>query len=215
MTTSNTPNTPGGAALAAQRHVAVDQALDDIRRIADAAPLDRAVLARITARLEKLAAQTALFSRADFPPPAAGEGVDAATRYRLNPDDGEDGIALYLNSINPGKTSIPHNHTTWATIVAIEGQEENRIYRRTDDGSDPAVARLVLETQVTVEPGTSVGFLPEDLHSIHVLGDRPTLHFHLYGRPLETLTRRIGVNLETGAVINYNATQMTPSKVAA
>ncbi len=211
MTTSQNDTT----AIAAQRRIAVDQALADIRAIAAAQPLDRAVLARITARLEKLAAHAALFTREDFPPPAASEGVGASTRYRLKPGDGDDDVALYLNSINPGKTSIPHNHTTWATIVAVEGQEENRVYRRTDDGSDPAVARLELEREVTVQPGTSIAFLPEDLHSIHVIGDRPTLHFHLYGQPLETLSRRIGVNLETGAIVNYNATQLQPSKAVA
>ncbi len=211
MTTSQNDTT----AIAAQRRIAVDQALADIRAIAAAQPLDRAVLARITARLEKLAAHAALFTREDFPPPAASEGVGASTRYRLNPGDGDDDVALYLNSINPGKTSIPHNHTTWATIVAVEGQEKNRVYRRTDDGSDPAQARLELEREVTVQPGTSIAFLPEDLHSIHVIGDRPTLHFHLYGQPLETLSRRIGVNLETGAIVNYNATQLQPSKAVA
>jgi predicted metal-dependent enzyme (double-stranded beta helix superfamily) len=211
MTTSQNDTT----AIAAQRRIAVDQALADIRAIAAAQALDRAVLARITARLEKLAANAALFTREDFPPPAASEGVGASTRYRLNPGDGDDDVALYLNSINPGKTSIPHNHTTWATIVAVEGQEENRVYRRTDDGSDPAQARLELEREVTVQPGTSIAFLPDDLHSIHVIGDRPTLHFHLYGQPLETLSRRIGVNLETGAIVNYNATQLQPSKAVA
>jgi hypothetical protein len=68
---------------------------------------------------------------------------------------------------------------------------------------------------VTVQPGTPIAFLPDDLHSIHVIGDAPTLHFHLYGRPLETLSQRIGVNLETGAVVNYNATQLKPSKAVA
>ena len=201
--------------IAAQRRTAVAEALDEIRRIAAGTTLDRATLAVITARLERLATQKALFTRADFPPPAETAGVGASTRYRLNAEDGDDGIALYLNSINPGKTTIPHNHTTWAVIVAIEGQEENRIYRRTDDGSDPAVARLALAHELTVQPGTSVAFLPDDIHSIHVVGDQPTLHFHLYGQPLETLSGRIGVNLETGAVVNYNATQFKPSEVAA
>ena len=85
----------------------------------------------------------------------------------------------------------------------------------TDDGRDPAVARLEIEREVTVQPGTPIAFLPDDLHSIHVIGDEPTLHFHLYGRPLETLSQRIGVNLETGAVVNYNATQLKPSKAVA
>ena len=202
------------APIAEQRRAAIAATLHDIRQITARQTIDRATLARITARLEQLA-HTALFTRDAFPPPAESAGLGASTRYRLNPEDGDDQIALYLNSINPGKTTIPHNHTTWASIVAVEGQEENRIYRRTDDGSNAAVARLELVRELTVQPGTSVAFLPDDIHSIHVVGKQPTLHFHLYGRPLETLSGRIGIDLETGAVLNYNATQFKPSEVAA
>lgn len=199
--------------LLSRRRSAVAATLADIRSIAGATP-DRSALAAIAARLQELAAQKALFPRADFPPPPASEGGGASTRYRLNPDDGDDSIALYLNSINPGKTTIPHNHDTWAVIVAIEGQEENRVYRRIDDGRDAKLARLELARKVTVQPGTAIEFLPDDIHSIHVVGDAPTLHFHCYGRPLETLTGRIGIHPETGEIVNYNATQMKPSRVA-
>lgn len=182
--------------------------------LATGAP-DRAALARIAALLDGLAQRPELFPSATFLPPAESEGVGASTRYRLNPADGDDDIALYLNSINPGKTTVPHNHDTWAVIVAIEGDELNRLYRRTDDGRDPAHAQLVLDREFTVKPGQSIQFLAQDIHSIHVGGTRPTLHFHLYGRPLETLTGRVGFDLATGAVTNYNATQMKPSKVVA
>ena len=110
----------------------------------------------------------------------------------------------------PGKATLPHNHETWAIIVAIEGQELNRVYRREDDGSDPRRASLALEREIVVQPGTSVAFLGEDLHGIRVEGDSPTLHFHLYGRPLESLENRYGVK-DDGSVVNYNKSQMTPS----
>ena len=203
------------SSLALQRQAAVEQTLEDIRQIIGQHPLDRATLAVVTTRLERLAAQKQLFTRAAFPPPATNLGVGASTRYRLNPDDADDDIALYLNSINPGKTTIPHNHTTWAVIVAVEGREDNRVYQRTDDGNDAGHAQLALVRELTVQPGTSINFLPEDIHSIHVVGDEPTLHFHLYGQPLETLSGRIGVDPETGRVVNYNATQFKPSEVAA
>ena len=201
--------------LSEQRRAAVAATLADVRQLtADGAP-DRAALAAVTARLEALAAQRELFTRADFPPPDAGQGVGASTRYRLNADDGDEGLALYLNSILPGKTTQPHNHTTWAVIVAVEGQEVNRLYDRSDDRSNPAQAKIHLAREFTVQPGASIAFLPDDVHSIHVVGDSPTLHFHLYGKPLERLTGRIGIDAETGAITNYNATQFQPSKVAA
>ncbi len=208
MTTS--PST-----ISTQRRQAVDAALDDVRRLIAHGTPDRAALDAITARLEALAAHKALFSRADFPPPAQTAGVGASTRYRLNPDDGDAGLALYLNSINPGKTTAPHDHTTWAVIVAVEGQEVNRLYERTDDRSDPTRAQIRLAREVTVQPGTSIAFLGDDVHSIAVVGTEPTLHFHLYGQPLETLTGRVAIDPDTGAVKNYNAAYFRPSEAVA
>ena len=156
--------------------------------------VDRAALQQIVALLEGLAERRELFNFARFPAPDAATG-DTQFRYRLN-DDGES-PTLYVNSLLPGKATLPHNHETWAIIVAVEGQELNRVYRREDDGSDPARARLVLEQEIVVQ-------------GIRVEGDRPTLHFHLYGRPLESLENRYGVK-DDGSVVNYNKSQMAPS----
>lgn len=210
MTTSS-----ASASISKVRRQAVDATLADVRRLTAQGVPDRATLSAITARLEQLAAQKALFSRADFPPPAETQGVGASTRYRLNPSDGDNGLALYLNSINPGKTTAPHNHTTWAVIVAVEGQEVNRIYERTDDRSDPHHARIHLAREFTVQPGAPIAFLPDDIHSIAVVGTEPTLHFHLYGQPLETLTGRVAIDPETGEVKNYNAAYFRPSEAVA
>ena len=198
--------------IAHQRRLQVRATLADVRRLLAGQALSRDVLARVTERLAQLAAQRELFDSADFPPPTASDGAGASTRYRLNPEDSDEDVALYLNAINPGKTTVPHNHTTWAAIVAIDGDELNRLYRRIDDGTDPARAALALEREVVVRPGQPIAFLPDDIHSIHVTGDEPTLHFHLYGQPLETLSGRIGIDLATGEIVNYNATQMKPGQ---
>ena len=172
--------------------------------------VDRAALQQIVRLLEGLAERRELFNFERFPAPDATTG-ETQFRYRLN-DDGES-PTLYVNSLLPGKATLPHNHETWAIIVAVEGQELNRVYRREDDGSDPARARLALEQEIVVQPGTSVAFLGEDLHGIRVEGDQPTLHFHLYGRPLESLENRYGVK-DDGSVVNYNKSQMAPSIAA-
>ncbi|ADX46746.1 cysteine dioxygenase type I [Paracidovorax avenae ATCC 19860] len=217
MTTTSaaTAATPISASTAERRRQAVDAALADVRRLTARGTPDRAALSAITQRLEQLAAHKDLFSRADFPPPDETAGVGASTRYRLNPADGDGGLALYLNSINPGKTTAPHNHTTWAVIVAVEGQEVNRLYERTDDRSDPARARIHVAREFTVQPGAPIAFLPDDIHSIAVVGTEPTLHFHLYGQPLETLTGRVAIDPDTGEVKNYNAAYFRPSEAVA
>ena len=143
----------------------------------------------------------------EFPSPVPGQG-STAFRYRLN-DDG-DTPTLYMNSLLPGKSTIPHNHETWAIISAVEGQEINYVYGRSDDGCEPGFTTLTLEKEVIVQPGTSISFLGEDLHGIRVEGETPTLHFHLYGLPLESLNGRYGVEAD-GRILNYNASQMAPS----
>lgn len=203
MTTATTHDTRND--VSTQRNDAVQALLADARRIIGEKGVTREALKALSERLLELATQRALFDAADFPPPQPGSG-DTSTRYRLNP--GEDGFALYLNSLLPGKTTIPHNHDTWAVIAAIDGAELNRLYRRLDDGRDPDRAQLELAQEVVVRPGVPIAFLPDDIHSIHVGGAEPTLHFHLYGRPLETLTGRLGFETETGLVVRYNATHM-------
>ncbi|MFM0293925.1 MULTISPECIES: cysteine dioxygenase family protein [Paraburkholderia] len=206
MTTTTTTTTDETRNdLSAQRHEAVQALLADARRIIGENGVRREALKALSERLVELAAQRTLFDATDFPPPQPGSG-DTSTRYRLNP--GEDGFALYLNSLLPGKTTIPHNHDTWAVIAAIDGAELNRLYRRIDDGRDPDRAQLELAQEVVVRPGVPIAFLPDEIHSIHVGGAEPTLHFHLYGRPLETLTGRLGFETDTGLVVRYNATHM-------
>ncbi|WP_439893395.1 cysteine dioxygenase (plasmid) [Ralstonia sp. 25C] len=199
--------------LAQQREHAIQQTLVAIRAIAAQDGITRASLSRIADRLHELAAQEALFPLDAFPPPAAGD-ADASSRYLLHAEPDQT-FALYLNAINPGKTTPPHNHTTWAVIVALEGEELNRVYTRTDDGRDPERATLALSHEVVVQPGTPIAFLDDDIHSIHVVGNTPTRHFHLYGRALETLTGRVGYDLATGRVLNYNRNYMSTTKQAA
>ena len=199
--------------LAQQREHAIQQTLAAIRAIAAQDGITRASLTRIADRLQELAAQEALFPFDAFPPPPTDD-ADASSRYLLH-EDSDKTFALYLNSINPGKTTPPHNHTTWAVIVALEGEELNRVYTRTDDGRDPERATLNLSQEVVVQPGTPIAFLDDDIHSIHVLGNKPTRHFHLYGRALETLTGRVGYDLATGRVLNYNRNYMSATKQAA
>ncbi len=195
---------------AARRRTAVNETLNEIRAILGAEALSRSLLERVARRLAQLARREELFSARDFPLPAESEAT--AARYRLNESDGDDDLALYLNVLLPGKKTLPHNHTTWAAIVAVEGRELNRLYERRDDFSQPDRADLRLLREVVVEPGTPIAFLPEDIHSIHVTGQHPTRHLHLYGRPLETLISRVAIDPDTGAILNYNATQMAPSE---
>ena len=141
------------------RDVAVTTSVASIRAIAARAALDDALPA-IKAELIDLAAQEDLFPVTDFPPPEPG-GPRNSCLYRLS-EDTDHRFALYANSAIGIYASPVHNHTTWAVIVGLRGEELNRRYRHTGDGG-------VEQTGATiVQRGAGVEFGPEDLHSIHI-----------------------------------------------
>jgi len=197
--------------VAAARAAAVASTVDRIRGIEAAQGVTRGSLAAIRAELLTLAAQEHLFPSANFPPPPNGE--KGSNRYLLQEDQGGR-FALYLNALNPGNETKPHDHTTWAVVVAVDGQELNKVYERTDDGADPGHAAIRLREEIMVEPGRGICLMPEDIHSIHTTGTVPTRHLHMYGLALERLDDRKGYDLETGAVVPYNKTFMKPTSTA-
>ena len=192
----------------AARTAAIGAAIDRIRGLEAEKGVTRQMLEGVHAELLNLAAQEHLFPTAVFPPPAPGQ--KGANRYLLHEDPGNR-FALYLNALNPGNETKPHDHTTWAVIVAVDGQELNRVYDRLDDGTDPDRCELRLREEVIVEPGRGICFMPEDIHSIHTTGDRPTRHLHMYGLALERLDDRKAYDAETGTVTAYNRNFMKPS----
>ncbi|MEZ5650268.1 MAG: cysteine dioxygenase [Burkholderiaceae bacterium] len=164
-----------------ERARAVARAVDEIRAIEQASGVNRESLERIKQVLQTLAARHDLFEVADFPPLDGVERNNAL--YRLSEDD-DHRFALYAQ-ISRGDTHTPaHDHTTWAVIVGIEGQELNRLYEKAEVGG------VRERRQVTIGPGDGIAFMPDDLHSIHIEGGGPVLNFHMYGLALEQLHGR-------------------------
>lgn len=162
-----------------ERRTAVQAVMADIAGILGSGPVDRPLLVRVSQRLQRLTTLQALFPMDDFPPPASGS-PETSNRYLLHHDPASN-ASLYLNTIVAGKTSTPHNHGTWAVIAALQGEELNRVYSRTDDGSDPDRATLSLVREHTVRPGFPIALLADDIHSIHVDQGPAVRHLHLYG----------------------------------
>lgn len=194
--------------ISAARAAAVASTVDRIRAIEREHGVTRPALEKIRDELMKLAAQEHLFPSAAFPPPPPGE--KGGNRYFLQ-EDPDHRFALYMNALNPGNATKPHDHTTWAVVVAVEGQELNKVYDRTDDGADPDRCDLRVREEIMVEPGRGICLMPEDIHSIHTLGSVPTRHLHMYGLALEVLDDRKGYDDETGKVSGYNKAFMKPS----
>lgn len=185
--------------LAAERERAVASCLQDVRAILADAGVNRAALERIKARLLALASRRDLFSFAQFP-----LRHERSTMHVLAEDDG-DGLTLYAVAARGESATPPHDHTTWAVVVGIEGEEVNRLWRRVDDGATPGKAELEQIEETLVAPGTGVALMPDDIHSIHRASDAPLLHFHLYGRSIERLPERKQFDLQRGTYQVYPA----------
>ena len=196
------------SAATAPRTAAVAATMDRIRAIETTQGVTRPALDAIMAEMLDLAGHEALFPAAEFQPPP--EGQPGSKRYLLQEDpDGR--FAIYMLALNPGNSTKPHDHTTWAVVTAVEGQELNRVYRRLDDGATPGKAQLELGREVMVEPGRGIALMPEDIHSIHTFGTQTTRHLHVYGLALERLDERQGFDLEAGTVQPYNKAFMAPT----
>lgn len=171
---------------AANRADTIAGTMSQIRAIEAGAGVTAEGVAAIRACLLQLSARRDLFSLDDFPFPDTGR---KGCLYRLSEDD-DHRFALYVNSSGGDVSTPAHNHTTWAVVVGFEGQELNRFYRRSAGGG------VELVREETVEAGTGVAMLPDDLHSIHI--DGRALNFHCYGLALEQLPHRQYYSESTG-----------------
>ena len=157
----------------------IDAAVAEVRAIERADGVTRESLEKIKRRLIRLAARQELFTARDFPPPEPG-GKRNSCLYRVS-EDADHRFALYVNSSFGNYGTPAHNHSTWAVIVGVTGEELNRFYDRVDGG-------VREKGSAVVKQGTGVAFMPEDLHSIHI--SAPLVNFHMYGLALEELHHR-------------------------
>ncbi len=171
----------------AERKREIQATVADVRAIEAREGVSRDSLEGIKRRLTRLAARQDLFPAADYPPPAPG-GKLKSCLYRVA-EDPDHRFALYVNSSLGGHNTPAHNHTTWAVIVGISGEELNRFYDRAAKG-------VREKGQFVVKQGTGVAFMPEDLHSIHI--GAPLLNFHMYGLALDQLHSREFYKAEEG-----------------
>src|SRR5436190_2371935 len=164
-------------AIARKKEIAA--AVADVRQIEQQHGVTRESLDKIKQRLMRLAARQDLFTARDFASPER-EAKRNSCLYRVS-EDADHRFALYVNSSDGNYGTPAHNHTTWAVIVGVSGEELNRFYERAEGG-------VREKANAVVRQGTGVAFMPDDLHSIHI--QAPLINFHMYGLALEELNHR-------------------------
>lgn len=166
--------------LTQRRYNAVLETMARVRQIAPDPVISDAQLQALKAPLIELASRADLFPAEQFSTAPGKPG----TLYELSVD-GDLRFALYASAGVPGKLQPPHNHTTWALISGVFGDEHNVGYERT---SETTVEK---RWELTCRRGNAVAFQPDDFHTIEVTSQEPTLHLHMYGRSLGHLPDRV------------------------
>ena len=179
-----------------QRNQAVAETVDRVRLIEQQHGVNYEALDKIRNELIQLTRDKELFPRNSFP--ITDDGGSAV--YRIS-EDSDHRYALYASVGAAGKSVPPHNHTTWAVIVGVYGDELNRFYERTDDASKEGYAELKETGSFVVQHGNGVVFLPDDIHAISTDDSEPTVHLHMYGLALDHLHERLVFD-QAGKTVN-------------
>jgi len=169
-----------------QREQAVRELIGRVRAIEAKEGVTRAALEAIKAELIGLAMRDELFPPAHFQNTPGRPG----TIYHLA-EDADGRFALYGSAGVPGKAQPPHDHTTWATIAGVYGDEHNVFYACDDRDRVPGEGRLRKTDEFTVRKGNACALMPTDFHTIEVTSAIESLHLHLYGKTLEDLPDRV------------------------
>jgi predicted metal-dependent enzyme (double-stranded beta helix superfamily) len=85
---------------------------------------------------------------------------------------------------HPGQTTPIHDHLTWALIGVYEGEEREALFRRTDDGSDPKLAKIQQVSETVHKKGHATVLGHRGIHRVDNISLKPTLSVHVYGRDI-------------------------------
>jgi predicted metal-dependent enzyme (double-stranded beta helix superfamily) len=147
--------------------------LSDLERVLKKEPNDRVRLAIVRGMVRQLLTSSYWLQNAISPP-------DPQTGWSLTKlyDEPFFPWTLQNSAWAPGLPSPIHNHGTWGVVAVISGQEHNTFWRRTSPGSN----QVEQVGECTLNAGDVISFLPQTIHSIKVLGDKPAITMKVYGQ---------------------------------
>ncbi|HVH14337.1 MAG TPA: cysteine dioxygenase family protein [Candidatus Angelobacter sp.] len=90
---------------------------------------------------------------------------------------------------HPGQTTPIHDHLTWALIGVYYGEEREALFRRTDDGSNPKLARIQQVSERVKKKGQVTVLGHSGIHRVDNISLKPTTSVHIYGRDIGNAER--------------------------
>ena len=154
--------------------------IDETRRLTAAVRDDAERVERLRPAFAALLAADAWLPESCAQPDEAsrmGGGIGQYALYRA-----EDGSLCLFSLVVPVGAATPvHDHLAWGLVGIYRGRQDETVYRRLDDGRDPARARLEIAKRQTLAPGQFYVLLPpaDDIHYVQTVSDTPSISIHL------------------------------------
>jgi predicted metal-dependent enzyme (double-stranded beta helix superfamily) len=107
-----------------------------------------------------------------------GGGIGQYALYRA-----EDGSLCLFSLVVPVGAETPvHDHLAWGIVGVYRGTQDETVYRRLDDGTDPGRAALAVSKRQALARGERYTLLPpvDDIHFVKTNFDVPSISIHLW-----------------------------------
>jgi len=131
-----------------------------------------------------------------------GGGIGQYALYRA-----EDGSLCLFSLVVPSGAETPvHDHLAWGLVGLYRGRQEETVYARVDDGSDPARATLDLAKRQTLGPGEFYALVPptDDIHYVRTVSETASISIHLLANDTACVWRH-RFDPATGAVTPFRS----------
>jgi 3-mercaptopropionate dioxygenase len=157
--------------------------IQDVDRIVREYPSESEILLHIKPALERLVSSPGSVPGKAFAP--------RRDRFAMNllqmPDD--EAYSIIGGVWHPGQTTPIHDHLTWALIGVYEGEEREALFRRTDDGSNPKLAKIQHVSERVNKKGHVTVLGHSGIHRVDNVSLKPTTSVHVYGRDIGNAER--------------------------
>ena len=106
-----------------------------------------------------------------------GGGIGQYALYRA--ENGS--LCLFSLVVPPGAATPVHDHLAWGLVGIYRGRQDETVYRRLDDGHDPARAQLEIAKRQELGPGEFYPLLPptDDIHFVTTISETASVSIHL------------------------------------
>ena len=166
-----------------QEQYSLQEFINDVDGVVRGYSSESEILLHLKPALEKLVSSPASVPAKAFTP---RKDRFAMTLIQMPQDEA---YSIIGGVWHPGQTTPIHDHLTWAIIGVYQGEEREALFRRTDDGSNPELAKVQQVSERVNKKGHVTVLGHSGIHRVDNISLKPALSVHIYGRDIGNTER--------------------------